>query len=54
MLWGAPLPVGILDAQDMGAARATGEEPVEQGGTGAPHVEISRRRRGEAYSRRGH
>jgi hypothetical protein len=30
--------VGILDAQDHGAALLPGEEPVEQGRAGVPHV----------------
>ena len=50
----APLPVGVLDAQDVGAAGMAGKEPVEQGSAGAADVEVSGRGRGEADARFGH
>jgi hypothetical protein len=43
-----PLHVGIFDAQDERAPVAARIEPVEQGCTGAAHVEIAGRRWGEA------
>ena len=42
------LGVGVLDAQDEGAAGVAGEEPVEQRRPGAADVEEPRGRRGEA------
>ena len=42
------LAVGVLDAQHERPARAAGEQPVVEGGAGAPDVEGARRRRCEA------
>ena len=39
---GAALLVGVLDAQDEGAARLAGVEPVEQGRARAAHVQVAR------------
>src|SRR6185437_2642935 len=44
----APLLIGVLDAQDEGAARPARPEPVEEGGPDAPDVEVSGGRGGEA------
>src|SRR5262249_27763736 len=42
---GVALLVGVLQAEDELAALVAGEEPVEQGGARAAHVEVPRRRR---------
>jgi hypothetical protein len=34
------LPVGILDAQDELAAMPAGEQPIKEGGTSAPDVQV--------------
>ena len=43
-----PVPVGVLDAEDEDAAVMPGEEPVEEGGARAPHVEVAGRARRES------
>ena len=40
--------VGVVDAQDEGAALPLGEHPVDQGGADIADVQFARRRRGEA------
>jgi hypothetical protein len=45
---GRPGAIGILDAQQILAAMVSGEQPVEQSGTGAADMEIAGRRGGEA------
>ena len=47
------LGVRVLNAQDESAAVAASVEPVEEGGSGSPHVEVAGRRRCEADAR-GH
>src|SRR5581483_2938342 len=48
VLGGGTLPVGVLDPKHQGAARAAGEEPVVERGSGAADVKRPGRRRGEA------
>src|SRR2546427_637965 len=48
VLVGGAFLVGVFDAEQELAARVAGEEPVEEGGTGAADVEVARGRRGEA------
>ena len=49
----APLLVGVLDAEDEGAAGLSGPQPIEERRTDAPDVQISRRRRSKADARHG-
>jgi hypothetical protein len=49
-LLGAALAVGVLDAQEEGAAMVAGEEVVEQGGAGAADMEQAGGAGGEAGS----
>src|SRR5262249_45573487 len=51
VLRGAALLVGVLDAEDEGAARAARPEPVEERGADAPDVEVAGGRGGEAEAR---
>ena len=57
VLLGGALRVGVLDAQDEGAAGSTGEGPVVDGGAGAADVQLAGGRRREADAHglgRGH
>src|SRR5215204_4672231 len=47
-LGSAPLPVGVLDAEDQISPVMPGEEVIEEGGAGGAEVEEPRRARGEA------
>ena len=38
---GGALEVGVLDAEDEGAAGVAGEEPVEERGAGATNVQVA-------------
>src|SRR5271157_3348300 len=49
----AALDVGVLDAQDHGAAPLPGEQPVEKRGAGVADVQMSRGRRSEANANLG-
>ena len=42
--------VGVLDAEDQGAAVVPGEGPVEQGGADQTHVGVAGRRGTETYA----
>ena len=44
------LQVGVLDAQDHGAASLARKEPVIQGGSGIADMQLSGGRRGETYA----
>jgi len=54
MLFGASLPIGILDSEDVGAPGMPGIEPVEERGPGAPDVEVTGGRGSKANAGRGH
>src|SRR5271157_30784 len=49
----AALDVGVLDAQDHGAALLPGEQPVEKRGACVADVQMSRGRRSEANANLG-
>jgi len=47
-LFGRPLLIGILDSKNELAAHVAGEEPIEQGGARAAHMEMPCRARRES------